>query len=242
MDTVLPEALRQADRPVLVSHALCPYVQRAAIALAEKGTPFLRVDIDLARKPDWFLRLGPLGRTPVLLVPRPGGPVAVWESAVIVDYLDESHAPALHPADPLERARHRGWIAVASDTLERIWQLYTAPDRAAFERSVDALRARVAQLESALGDGPWFAGRQFSLVDAAFAPAFRYFEVFAAFWPEPLFAPAPRVCAWQAALAARASVRGAVAADYPARLRAFVEAQGGWLGALSARHASGSLA
>ena len=52
---------------VLVSHALCPYVQRAAIVLAEKGVPFERRDIDLANKPDWFLKASPLGETPVLL-------------------------------------------------------------------------------------------------------------------------------------------------------------------------------
>ena len=43
----------------LISHPLCPYVQRAAIVLAEKGVPFERLDIDLAHKPDWFLRLSP---------------------------------------------------------------------------------------------------------------------------------------------------------------------------------------
>ena len=32
----------------LVSHHLCPYVQRAAIALAEKGVPHERVAVDLA--------------------------------------------------------------------------------------------------------------------------------------------------------------------------------------------------
>ncbi len=52
----------------LVSHALCPYVQRAAIVLAEKGATFERRTVDLANKPDWFLRISPLGKTPVLLV------------------------------------------------------------------------------------------------------------------------------------------------------------------------------
>jgi glutathione S-transferase len=36
----------------LISFDLCPYVQRAAIALAEKGVPFERITIDLAYKPD----------------------------------------------------------------------------------------------------------------------------------------------------------------------------------------------
>ena len=37
----------------LISHKLCPYVQRAVIALTEKGVAFERIDIDLANKPDW---------------------------------------------------------------------------------------------------------------------------------------------------------------------------------------------
>ena len=41
----------------LISHKLCPYVQRAVIALAEKGVPFERIDVDLASKPDWFLKI-----------------------------------------------------------------------------------------------------------------------------------------------------------------------------------------
>ena len=55
-----PAALA-ADRPVLISHPLCPYVQRAVIALAEKGVAFERIDVDLANKPDWFKALSPLG-------------------------------------------------------------------------------------------------------------------------------------------------------------------------------------
>ena len=50
----------------LISHKLCPYVQRAVIALNEKGVPFERIDIDLANKPDWFLKISPLGKVPVL--------------------------------------------------------------------------------------------------------------------------------------------------------------------------------
>ena len=47
--------------PILVSHHLCPYVQRAAIAFAEKGAPFERVTISLDEKPAWFAALSPLG-------------------------------------------------------------------------------------------------------------------------------------------------------------------------------------
>src|SRR5215469_16881256 len=88
----------------LVSHKLCPYVQRAVIALTEKGVPFERIDIDLANKPDWFLKLSPLGKTPVLLI----GDHAIFESAVILEYLEETQLAPLHPANALHRAEHRG--------------------------------------------------------------------------------------------------------------------------------------
>jgi len=52
----------------LISHHLCPYVQRAAIALGEKGAPFERILIDLANKPDWFLKISPLGKVPLLVI------------------------------------------------------------------------------------------------------------------------------------------------------------------------------
>ena len=217
------------ERPVLVSHRLCPYVQRAAIVLAEKGVDFQRIDIDLTAKPAWFLALSPLGKTPMLLV-RDGAAVApLFESAVICDYLDETRAPALHPAAPLARARDRAWVEVASATLNQVWQLYTARDEAAFGASRDGMRRRFEQLDPVLpATGPWFAGAAFSVVDAAFAPVFRYFEVID---DEALFAGLPQLAAWRAALAARPSVRGAVGADYAPRLRDFIVRQHGWLGA-----------
>lgn len=36
----------------LISHPLCPFVQRAAIVLLEKGVPFKRINVDLSAKPD----------------------------------------------------------------------------------------------------------------------------------------------------------------------------------------------
>jgi len=229
----IPTAPQAADRLVLVSHALCPYVQRAVIALTEKGVPFERIDIDLAHKPAWFLAFSPLGKTPVLLVPRGGRFEPVFESAVICDYLDDTIEPRLHPADPLDRARHRAWIEVASATLNQIWQFYTAKDATALEARRRELVDRFAQLDAALGAGPWFAGEQFCLVDAAFAPVFRYFEVFDTFFDAQVFAHAPKVRRWAAALAQRPSVRAAVSAAYPQALRDFVERQHGELGRLS---------
>lgn len=210
----------------LVSHPLCPYVQRAVIALEEKGADYERIDIDLADKPAWFREISPLGKTPVLLADGQ----AVFESAVICDYLDEVLAPRLHPLDPLARARHRGWIEYASSVLNTIGALYSAQDEAAFEAACALLRERFAYLETVLGAGPYFGGEDFSLVDAAFGPVFRYLDLFDAQGLHCVPAEARKLAAWRAALAGRPSVRDAVAADYPERLRAFILRRAGVLG------------
>lgn len=207
----------------LVSHLLCPYVQRAVIMLTEKQIPFERIDVDLANKPDWFLKISPLGKTPVLLVDGQ----AIFESSVICEYLDETTEPRMHPADALERARHRAWMEFSSATLNAIGAMYSAPDAQTLDAKVGDLRAKFELLESNMrplsATGPYyFAGEAFSVVDAAFAPVFRYFDVFDTIEDFGVFRGTPKVTAWRRALGQRASVQGAVRGDYPALLREFL--------------------
>jgi glutathione S-transferase len=220
----------------LVSHPLCPYVQRAAIALAEKGVPFERVNIDLANKPNWFLALSPLGKVPLLRVPRPdGSEVVLFESSVICEYVEESQpGEKLHPSDPLLRAQHRAQMEFGSAILSDIWMLETTRDPGVFADKRRAIAGKFLQMERLLGDGPWFAGARFSLVDAVFAPIFRYFDVFDRIADLGIFADAPKVRAWRTALAERPSVRRAVGTDYAERLRAFLAAQDAHLLTLAA--------
>lgn len=185
------------------------------------GIAFERVDIDLVHKPDWFLKVSPLGKTPVLLVD--GQPI--FESAVICEYLDETSSPRLHPQDALERARHRGWMEFGSAVLNAIGAFYNAPDEETLLAKVADIRGRFEQIEAELTTGPYFAGERFTMVDAVFGPVFRYFDVFEQFEDFGFFAQTPRVHAWRVALAARDSVQGAASPDYPASLRAFLLAR-----------------
>ena len=50
----------------LVSFNLCPFVQRSVITLNEKNAKYEIEYIDRANKPDWFLKISPLGLVPVL--------------------------------------------------------------------------------------------------------------------------------------------------------------------------------
>ena len=202
----------------LVSHALCPYVQRAAIVLMEKGIAFERRDVDLKNKPAWFIALSPLGKTPVLQV----GDDAIFESAVICEYLDETHEPRLHPESALERARHRSWMEFGSAVLNAIGAFYNAPDANTLAARARDIRARFEQIEAVLRAGPYFSGERFSIVDAVFGPVFRYFDVFDEIADFGFFDGLNKVAAWRDTLSRRDSVVRAVRSDYPELLKQFL--------------------
>ncbi|WP_282610506.1 glutathione S-transferase family protein [Pelagibius sp. Alg239-R121] len=216
---------------ILASHHLCPYVQRAAIALTEKGVAFERRHVDLSNKPKWFLAISPLGKTPVLKV----GGTAVFESTVILEYLEETQGNPLHPDDPLKRAEHRSWIEFGSSVLSDIWGFYAAQDTETFKAKTDALSAKFARLEQRLGNGPYFDGDAFSLVDAAFGPIFRYFDTFDCIGEFGILHSKPKVTAWREELAIRPSVATAVSSDYPTLLWSFLEKRNSRLSDLIAR-------
>jgi glutathione S-transferase len=218
----------------LISHRLCPYVQRAVIALCEKGVAFERIDIDLANKPDWFLKISPLGKTPVLVV----GDHAIFESAAILEYLEETEAKPLHPADPLARAEHRAWIEFGSVVLNDVAGLYAAQDEVTFKAKVVQLEQRFARLEARIAATPWFDGEHFSLVDAVFGPVFRYFDVFDKIADFGVLAGKPKLARWRQSLTGRPSVKSAVSMDYPVLLRDFIERRKSWLSGLQAKAAA----
>lgn len=209
------------DKLQLISHALCPYVQRAAIAMMEKGIEFERRVVDLANKPEWFLAISPLGKTPVLIARG----TAIFESAVILEYLEDVGPHPLHPADPLQRAEHRSWIEFGSAILNDIAGFYNARDAQASETKRQALKVKFTLVENRLGEGPFFDGAPFSLVDAVFGPVFRYFDVFDQVADFGILEGLEKCRAWRRALAARESVRLAVGADYNDLLRRFLVAR-----------------
>ncbi len=135
---------------LLVSHPLCPYVQRCAIALSEKGVPFERQTVDLAARPAWFAAISPLGKVPLLRV----GDTTLFESAAIVEYIEDTQPRPLHPADPLVRAEHRGWMEFGSGLLADIAGLYGAAEETAFGARRRTILDKLARLEARLGKGP----------------------------------------------------------------------------------------
>ena len=204
----------------LISHPLCPYVQRSVIVLTEKSIQFSRTDIDLGNKPDWFKKLSPLGRVPLLQIDNQH---TLFESAVICEYLDETTPGSLHPANALEKAHHRSWIEFGSALLSNIAQLYNAQDSITLAKHRDLIPAKLMQLEPILTKNPFFAGQQFHLIDAVYGPIFRYFDVFEHVADLSVITDnMPNIQRWSEALSKRPSVKQAVADNYTELLTCFL--------------------
>lgn len=205
----------------LISHILCPYVQRVVITLTEKNISFKKTYIDLGNKPDWFLQMSPLGKTPLLIVDESH---ALFESAVICEYLEDVYKDIpLHPSDPLLRAKHRAWIEFGSAILNDIAGFYMAPDAQKYSEKKEAIHKKWEWLEKNLDNQPFFSGASFSMVDAVFGPVFRYFDVFESFIKDPFFKDLPKVLAWREKVSQRESVQKAVTMDYPQLLLTFLK-------------------
>ncbi len=214
----------------LISHKLCPYVQRAVSVLEENGIAYKRINIDLANKPDWFKTLSPTGKVPVLVV---DDETVIFESSVISEYLNDVYDAHMLSEQPLEKAKQRAWIEFASATLSNIGQLYSAANEQNFMQAQKQLKEKFSRIEQTLEGDNYFSGEQFSLTDAAFAPVFRYTQVFEALLGRALFKSQPRIDHWQQQVLLRPSVSKAVNPAYPLLLTEFIAAKDTYLGRIA---------
>ena len=177
---------------------------------------------------------------PLLRVRIDGDEETIFESAVILEFLEETEASPLHPADPLIRARHRAWVEFGSAILNAIGRFYSAADEAAFVKESRSLSEMFERVEAELAtrsSGPWFGGERFSVVDAVYGPVFRYFDTFDRIGDFDILDGKPLVRAWRVSLSERKSVKEAVVANYPQRLHAFLLAKGSYLSEIIERQA-----
>lgn len=182
-----------------------------------KNVEFDVTYINLLEKPDWFLKISPHGKVPVLHV----GNVPLFESGAIAEYLDEVVAPRLHPEDPIKRAQNRAWTDYTPTFSAALGKINYAKSDAEVAAGVEAAKPAVQRLEDAIArergnDGPFFNGAELCLVDAAYAPFFQRFLICDEFLKTDLLQGYPLVDAWSEALLADERVTGAVAPEFPA--------------------------
>jgi glutathione S-transferase len=214
---------------LLVSFETCPWVQRAAIVLREKNTAFGFKHIDRDHRPDWFVAISPHRKVPVL---RIDDKVSLFESNAIVEYLDETIAPRLHPADPVQRAWNRAWTDYLPTFASEVTGAAYAVTREDYEKAVGIIEGPFRKLEEALArrsEGPFFNGSEFSLVDAAYAPFLQRYGFLDRIAPLGKLVGFPKLSGWSAALMARPSTHSFAPDVFEGMYRETVRKRNVWL-------------
>jgi glutathione S-transferase len=214
---------------LLVSFKTCPWVQRAAIVLREKKVDFEFRHIEPDNRPDWFLAISPHKKVPVL---RIDDKVSLFESNAIAEYLDETIAPRLHPADPAERAVNRAWTDYIPTFAQSVTGCAYADTEADFNKAIGQIPAAFERLETALtkqGGGPFFNGTAYALVDAGYAPFLQRYFFLDRIRKLGQIEKFPRLKAWADALMARPSTHSFPPAEFEAMYRQNVKRRNKWL-------------
>ncbi|HEX5455254.1 MAG TPA: glutathione S-transferase family protein [Stellaceae bacterium] len=214
---------------MLVSFKTCPWVQRSAIVLREKGTAFEFRHIEPDNRPDWFLAISPHKKVPVL---RIDDSISLFESSAINEYLDETIAPRLHPSDPIKRAINRAWTDYVPSFATATTGCAYAATEDAYKKALEQTPVAFERLEKALetqGSGPFFNGADYSLVDAAYAPFLQRYFFLDRIRRIGLIEKYPRLKAWAEALVARSSTHSFPSAEFEAMYRANVRRRKSWV-------------
>lgn len=189
----------------------CGWAVRNYAALAEKGAPFEVVDVkraDEAGVAAWQAS-SPYGKTPSLV----HGGVAVWESLVINDYIDEAFPePPLAPRTPAGRALARLWIGHCDGVLFPLVYRLAQADDAGRAGAAAALADGLTTLERPVFEhrrlSPFWGGERLGLVDIAYEVLFDTLDRVEDWGRTPVAVPA-WFRDWREAVRAAPSIRQA---------------------------------
>jgi len=154
----------------------CPFAQRATIALLEKGTPYEVVEVNLYNKSledtKRLKEVNPSATVPSAL----HGDRKLFESLLLCEYVDETfQGPSLMPVSTYDRFLAKLAMKDISDNLvPSFYKLLQTVDEAAIKENSEKFLAEVAKVNAQLSKsgGPYYFGKEFSLVDIALMPFF----------------------------------------------------------------------
>jgi len=158
-----------------------PYVRKVRAFLHEKGLAYELI-IEAASDPVGNVpRLNPLGKVPVLLC---DDGEALFDSPMIIDYLDGRASPPLIPPAGDERWRAQRWHAlghgICDAVVTRLMETRRPPgqqDPGMIARQEGKVAAALKFAEAHLGRGMPLAGARFGIADIALAVGLEYIDL-----------------------------------------------------------------
>ena len=184
-----------------------PYVRKIRILIREKNLAceFVVADAWAADSP--IPALNPLGKVPALALDN--GDV-LFDSPVIVEYLDSLKAPALLPVSGAARWETLRWQALADGmldaTVSRLLELRRPAEQQSAEnvrRQEDKIARSIEYTEQRLSRESWLRENRFTLADLVMAVALEYIDFR---YPHNWRGRHARLAQWLAGVSARPSL------------------------------------
>ncbi|KAI5116601.1 hypothetical protein M0805_006779 [Coniferiporia weirii] len=171
------------EQLTLYTAKVCPYAQRAELALAEAGADVVKYQVDLQNKPVWYApKVNPASKVPAIAYGGPKVPadqpspesVKIAESLVLLEFFADLYPESgLLPKDPVLRAKARFFIDVVSTKLVPGWAGFVHRGE-----SAEGTFAGLEALQALLSANTTFAVNDtFTIADAAVAPFLARIEV-----------------------------------------------------------------
>ena len=158
-----------------------PFARKVRLALREKGIPYEEVVSNPWNADALAPAHNPLGKVPVLLL---DGGRAIYESHVIVDYLETLNGPSLMPPVPEDVILVRQVDALAMGICDAVVLLVLEGQRKAEAQSADWIArqyakvvAGVAGLSDGLAGRDWCIGEGLTLADISAGCALAYLNL-----------------------------------------------------------------
>lgn len=154
----------------LYNMRFCPFAQRTKLVLEYKKIPHETVNVNLKYKPDWFLKLSPIGLVPVLQLDD----LVLPESTATCDWLDDTF-PGQRRLTPSNNLR-RAWDRVLVENVGKISNAFYALRRKTElkDKILNSLEQKLHWYETILSsrEGPFFGGKLPAMVDFLLWPHF----------------------------------------------------------------------
>jgi GST-like protein len=186
---------------------------KISIMLEECGLPYTVKPVNIGRGEQFtpeFLAISPNNRMPAIVdhdPPGGGGPLAIFESAAILQYLAEKSGRFM-PGDPRGKYEVLQWVAwqvanvgPVAGNLNHFTSYAKEKVPYAIERFANEMNRLLGVLERRLGDRPYLAG-DYSIADIA-----TWCWVFPEYQGRKILADFPHVARWWETVAARPAVK-----------------------------------
>lgn len=181
-----------------------PYVRKARVLIKEKG-----LDVEFAVEDPWpedstIPARNPIGKVPVLEI---GPDNHLFESVLIVHYLDQVDGRSMTPRDPAGYWQTQWWMALGNGMIDsviaRVLETRRPEDKQMPEkmaREEKRVHRAVAVAEEAFKGSEFLVGNRCSLADIVMGVAMQYVDFR---FPHDWRSKAPKLAKWHKAIAAR---------------------------------------